>query len=753
MDVDILLDNKEYLYGDDFLEQLTKDYQWSSVLDATNASPSEILADAASFLIPPVSPIQSIKSSSNDSSNSDSSSDDDSKNSSSNTPRDSSVSPFDWISSFEDEPANNLNLEDIEQFLQKCDSSNAVPSLTVQPPNVRPPENTQVRPHHRPVVAIENGVIKIEGIKYESAVLNQNFTKTQPVDSNACKVNGRIPNTPNYFKVVNEHSLPIVKEQVVNKQIKLVVDQKKVPSLLLDQANIPETTKGGKIAISPLPHKVNYQRKVSPPRNNIVLLPAVPNASPNGAVQKPITTDDNSLSSVDLTNLSEEEIKALKKQQRMIKNRESACQSRQKKKDYVLSLQHQLMEAHNEIAQLRRENTELRSQLALCPPRGRKIPRLDGRVLIPKKNIALLCAMVFMVSLNFNILGWGSKPLVGPTGTHVGTRHLLWSEGIKEVPEPSQVDKEFEDASNQSAYSPDCQNVTVKDTGHINQNESIRLAGELKRWIGRGTTLNWTNKEAKPKRRTSRYFADNKVTGLLFGSYKLYNKLNLDGNFYDKPRLRRMRRGKELEFGTAVMDYETLYPKVKPDYDYGDFGEWNALLRALHRRDDTFYVVGVGKGEHLLLPAVSHNVTTPPKMALILPAKTGNDSTMTDHVTLMQIDCSVVNTTLVQLKSEALPKSIRAKNDQVKPAVFPSKPNKKNFYNKKMPDNVDILHNISNNVSNFPVNQNRDKNLDLSKDDFFAQYLLSKYEETKGDTKQVNSSKTEKDETQKTGSV
>ncbi|XP_061716034.1 uncharacterized protein LOC133524172 isoform X2 [Cydia pomonella] len=746
MDVDILLDNKEYLYGDDFLEQLTKDYQWSSVLDATDASPSEILADAASFLIPPVSPIQSIKSSSNDSSNSDSSSDDDSKNSS-NTRRDSSVSPFDWISSFEDEPANNLNLEDIEQFLQKCDSSIAVPSLTVQPPNVRPPEHTQVRPHHRPVVAIENGVIKIEGIKFESTTLNENFTKIQPVDKNACKVNGRVPNTPNYFKVVNEHSSPTVRDQVVNKQIKLVVDQKKVPSLLLDKANVPESTMGGKIAISPLPHKVNYQRKVSPPRNNIVLLPAAPNTSPNGAVQKPITTDDSSLGSVDLSNLSEEEIKALKKQQRMIKNRESACQSRQKKKDYVLSLQHQLMEAHNEIAQLRRENTELRSQLALCHPRGRKIPRLDGRVLIPKKNIALLCAMVFMVSLNFNILGWGSKPLMGPTAPHVATRHLLWSEDSKEVPEPA-----FQDVSNQSAYGPDCQNVTVKDTGHINQNESIRLAGELKRWIGRGKTLNWTNNEAKPKKRASRYFADNKVTGL-FGPYKLYNKLNLDGNFYEKPRLRRMRRGKELEFGTAMMDYETLYPKVKPDYEYGDFGEWNALLRALHRRDDTFYVVGVGKGEHLLLPAVSHNVTTPPKMALILPAKTGNDSTMTDHVTLMQIDCSVVNTTLVQLKSEALPKSIRAKNGQVKPAVYPSKPDKKHFYNKRMPDSVDILHNISNNISNYPVNQKHDKNLDLSKDDFFAQYLLSKYEETKGDTKQANSNKTEENKTQKTSSV
>lgn len=64
--------------------------------------------------------------------------------------------------------------------------------------------------------------------------------------------------------------------------------------------------------------------------------------------------------------------------------------------------------------------------------------------------------------------------------------------------------------------------------------------------------------------------------------------------------------------------------KPVDDFHMGDFGEWNALLQALQRRDDTFYVVGVGKGEHLLLPAVSHNETRPPKMALILPARTSN---------------------------------------------------------------------------------------------------------------------------------
>lgn len=125
-------------------------------------------------------------------------------------------------------------------------------------------------------------------------------------------------------------------------------------------------------------------------------------------------------------------------------------------------------------------------------------------------------------------------------------------------------------------------------------------------------------------------------------TYRLLNKLHLESNLIDFPsvrsqaksvkdksRLRRLRRNKDIDFpDSAVIDYETLYRKpmrkTVNDFNMGDMSEWNALLQALHRRDDTFYVLGFGKGEHLLLPAVSHNVTRPPKMALILPAKTSN---------------------------------------------------------------------------------------------------------------------------------
>ncbi|CAH0600730.1 unnamed protein product [Chrysodeixis includens] len=759
MDADILIENKDYLYGEDFIDQLlSNDYKWSSLLDATDASPSEILADAAPTLVPPTSPILSVKSikSSASSSNSDSGSEDDSKNGSSTgtSVRQSSQSPFDWTSSFKEEPTNNLNLEDIELFLQKT------APVPVSPPLHKAHTNGVSPERNGPVMAIENGVIK--GIKMETEDCDSEISKPFITIE---KTNGYQQNS--YFKVVNENSNNALNDKiVVNGQIQLIVEQKKVPSILKRNINvvtkpasvvIPAESKGGKIAISPLPQAnlngaKEVQVKVTSPVNSVVNnpTPVAPSQCAAQIVQNHVIPQSaiknespKSPPTMDFSHFSEAEIRAIKKQQRM-KNRESACQSRQKKKEYVSALEQQLFEAQQEIARLRLENKLLKDKLDVGGKK-RKIPRLDASLLIPKKNIAVIFAMVFMVSLNWNVLGWNAKPFVGPSTDHRNTRHLLWAD-------ENAVDIANDDINN-STYVTDCQNVTLKasDFLDINQTESIRIAGELNRWIGGSKTLNWTYDVPRKKRQA--YLTEDKINGGLLETYRLLNKLNLDSNLVDFPsvrsqaksvkdksRLRRLRRNKDIDFpDSAVIDYETLYRKpirkTVNEFNMDDMGEWNALLQALHRRDDTFYVLGFGKGEHLLLPAVSHNVTRPPKMALILPAKTSNDSLMNGHVTLMQIDCSVVNTTLVKLKSDALPESLRkhTTNGATPTENENKQENATRYYNIKNKNNVDTNNMLKNssNISNYLKKQNVPSKEDLGKEDLFAHYLFSKQEKLK----------------------
>ena len=56
----------------------------------------------------------------------------------------------------------------------------------------------------------------------------------------------------------------------------------------------------------------------------------------------------------------------------------------------------------------------------------------------------------------------------------------------------------------------------------------------------------------------------------------------------------------------------TLYDSNIPRFTY------EAFFDAINRQDDTFYVVSFS-GDHLLLPASSHNQTSRPRMSLLLP--------------------------------------------------------------------------------------------------------------------------------------
>ncbi|KAF4525406.1 hypothetical protein B566_EDAN004149 [Ephemera danica] len=121
-----------------------------------------------------------------------------------------------------------------------------------------------------------------------------------------------------------------------------------------------------------------------------------------------------------------------------------------------------------------------------------------------------------------------------------------------------------------------------------------------------------------------------------------------------KPRRKRPIRRKPVEPGAEV----ALYSGPQ---------RYAALMDAIRRRDDTFYVVSLN-GDHLLLPARAHNHTLRPKVSLVMPTNlAANGSVPRHHVAMMQIDCEVTDTRLIHVDESFLPSKFRSNATEAPP--------------------------------------------------------------------------------------
>uniref|UniRef100_A0A8C9T644 Cyclic AMP-dependent transcription factor ATF-6 alpha n=1 Tax=Scleropages formosus TaxID=113540 RepID=A0A8C9T644_SCLFO len=289
-----------------------------------------------------------------------------------------------------------------------------------------------------------------------------------------------------------------------------------------------------------------------------------------------------------------------RRQQRMIKNRESASLSRKKKKEYLLALEARLKVALFENQQLKKENCSLKIQL-------------DG--LISENNVLKVTApkrraVCLMVVLMFGMLNAGPFRLFDsettpdtPFGATHGSRHLLgFSTDDKDTPDstntgsPDRWEVPKEKAlmvvkKNPLLFvsPPPCQPA-------VNRTKSIRLAQELRGWVHRHEV-----------ERTKKRLMTNKQK----------NKTTLKTP------------GKEAEVSQIVtVQYADTTEKTSGSelqVYYARYSYYEDFFEEIHRRGDTFYVVSFRR-DHLLLPATSHNKGTRPKMSLVLPAVNVNGS-------------------------------------------------------------------------------------------------------------------------------
>uniref|UniRef100_A0A8C9HP91 Activating transcription factor 6 n=1 Tax=Piliocolobus tephrosceles TaxID=591936 RepID=A0A8C9HP91_9PRIM len=316
------------------------------------------------------------------------------------------------------------------------------------------------------------------------------------------------------------------------------------------------------------------------------------------------------------------DIAVLRRQQRMIKNRESACQSRKKKKEYMLGLEARLKAALSENEQLKKENGTLKRQLD-------EVVSENQRLKVPSPKRRAVCVMIVLA---FIILNYGPmsmleqdsrrmNPSVSPANQR---RHLLGFSA-----------KEAQDTSDSIIQ----KNSYRYDHSVSNDKALMVLTEEPLLYIPPPPCQPLIN------------------TTESLGALEQGSNSQLMAVQYTETTSISRNSGSELQ---------VYYASPR---SYQDFFE------AIRRRGDTFYVVSFRR-DHLLLPATTHNKTTRPKMSIVLPAININENVINgqDYEVMMQIDCQVMDTRILHIKSSSVPPYLRDQQRNQTNTFFGSPP-------------------------------------------------------------------------------
>lgn len=337
---------------------------------------------------------------------------------------------------------------------------------------------------------------------------------------------------------------------------------------------------------------------------------------------------------------SDDDSKLSQRQQRMIKNRESASLSRKKKKEYLLSLEARLKVALSENEALKCENGNLKRQLE-----GLLSENMVLTATAPKRRAVCLMAVLVFLVLNVGPMslfqgGPGSK-LEVVSMQHSG-RHLLGfsPEAESEGREPPVFSSrpEMADSSEDKAL------MVVKDPlflrppppcqPPVNRTKCMELAHELRGWVHRHEV-----QQTKSRRMSN---SNHKPTRTI---------LKTENKEADNAQIVTVQYTETTEEKNPGSELQVYYA---PRNTYSDFFD------ELNRRGDTFYVVSFRR-DHLLLPATNHNKGRRPKMSVVLPAMNINESIIQDKEfeVMMQIDCEVTDTRILHIRSSSIPPLLR----------------------------------------------------------------------------------------------
>ncbi|CAL4123155.1 unnamed protein product [Meganyctiphanes norvegica] len=382
------------------------------------------------------------------------------------------------------------------------------------------------------------------------------------------------------------------------------------------------------------------------------------------------------------------DIKAFKRQQRMIKNRESASLSRKKKKEYVTTLEGQINEINKENTRLKEENIRLQHRVTSLESELASVRQSIGRTPSRKATTALfavcLFAMLNMAPLTGVLLSSESRlntmknlvPGSKISSAEVPTFHqrsLLWTEELSEG-------SVFENGTDTNSTYSMC-------PMSINATESLRVKTQLQGWFESkmGKSSNSVNKlptllpapppppppHPKTKEgRKNRFATEGKLNSVLHLQNE--KKVQLKENI-NALAAAAVPSSSEVLPGSSVPStrmYRYIHPDVlhvEPSRSVGedtsvvDLPRLGSFLDSIQRRDDTYYVVSFSS-DQVLIPATSRNDSSRPRMSLLLPTRPLNESMAppAQHIAMMQIDCEVTYTKLVHISEDLVPIAMRS---------------------------------------------------------------------------------------------
>jgi len=394
------------------------------------------------------------------------------------------------------------------------------------------------------------------------------------------------------------------------------------------------------------------------------------------------------------------ELKTMKRQQRMMKNRESACLSRQRKKQHLETLEQRVAEISEINNHLKVENQKLKQRIQSLEYENKE---LREQPMSPfkanAKKTTLLFAIIFLFTLNILRLQSGDSPVAvnrSPSSMlpnaflHRGRSLLQYNSN-----NVNNYDSFNPSANNQNDY--DILNNEIFNTEENKKKNTLRMKRNMKHVrkykanpesvvrheafsipplnpdndVDCGETFNKTHLTRINKA----------LEGLVKGIHKnnkkkeniKYNLLlknsTMQLNYHDKcnetessKSNKAVRKPRNDHVAVPYIKFlrspeKLKKPLIRPTTvnqpSKNTSQELASLIqKSIIRKPDTFYVVSLLQ-DMMILPATNYSSTQRPKVTFMLPGylPNTNDTNFNDgdKLPILQIECNVIDTKLLRM--------------------------------------------------------------------------------------------------------